>query len=294
MPQQQEPLPDFDKLWDYSQPAETEQKFREILPQAEAFGDASYLAKLLTQIARAQGLQAHFKEAHTTLDGVEKMLTPQMTLAKVRYCLERGRVCNSSSGGEQDRVRAMAMFATAADLAKVEKLNRYAIDAIHMSAIAETDPAKQVEYNLIGIKMVEADPTQRGWLWPLYNNIAESYALLHDYQSSLNYVEKLLTFQKERGEPEPYTLKDKARFLRLLGHPDKALEIIQPLVDGKPKDGWFQEEFAEALHALGRSDEAKPRFVKAYQMLSRDEWCVKHDPAKLQRLRHMAQLDDGK
>src|SRR5205809_4269353 len=45
-------MADFDKLWDYQDPAGTEKKFRELLPAAEAAGDASYVAELLTQIAR--------------------------------------------------------------------------------------------------------------------------------------------------------------------------------------------------------------------------------------------------
>src|SRR6266498_5625258 len=43
------PLPDFDSLWDYNHPDETEQKFRELLPVAEVSGDDSYYAELLTQ-----------------------------------------------------------------------------------------------------------------------------------------------------------------------------------------------------------------------------------------------------
>ncbi|HEX6385768.1 MAG TPA: hypothetical protein VF177_13945, partial [Anaerolineae bacterium] len=66
-------LPDFDQLWDYSQPASTEERFRELLPAAEAAGDDSYLAQLLTQIARAQGLQRQFAAAHETLDEAEKL-----------------------------------------------------------------------------------------------------------------------------------------------------------------------------------------------------------------------------
>src|SRR5690606_19946505 len=57
-------LPDFDALWDYSQPAATETKFREILPLAQESGDLSYRLQLETQIARALGLQQKFDEAH--------------------------------------------------------------------------------------------------------------------------------------------------------------------------------------------------------------------------------------
>ena len=46
-------LPDFDTLWDYSNPTQTEVKFREILPQ---FPEGNERLELLTQIARAQGL----------------------------------------------------------------------------------------------------------------------------------------------------------------------------------------------------------------------------------------------
>src|SRR3954466_12230924 len=61
-------LPDFDKLWDYQHPAETETKFVELLPAAEKSRDVSYLAQLLTQLARAQGLQEKFDEAIKTLN----------------------------------------------------------------------------------------------------------------------------------------------------------------------------------------------------------------------------------
>ena len=65
-------LPDFNLLWDYGQPAETEARFRELLPAARACGDRDYYLQLLTQIARAQGLQKRFEQAHATLDHVRE------------------------------------------------------------------------------------------------------------------------------------------------------------------------------------------------------------------------------
>ncbi|HND49505.1 MAG TPA: hypothetical protein PLL95_13155, partial [Anaerolineales bacterium] len=65
-------LPDFDSLWDYSNPDQTETKFREVLPQ---FPDGNERLELLTQIARTQGLQRKFDEAHKTLDEVEGQLS---------------------------------------------------------------------------------------------------------------------------------------------------------------------------------------------------------------------------
>src|SRR5205809_608773 len=94
----QETLPVFDKLWDYGVPADTEATFRAILSDHQAIAPTAYVAELLTQIARCQGLQDRFDEAHLTLDNVERMLTPDMRRARVRYLLERGRVFNS--GGQ--------------------------------------------------------------------------------------------------------------------------------------------------------------------------------------------------
>ena len=67
-------LPDFDALWDYRHPDVTEQKFRELIPAARESGNVSYYAQLLTQIARTEGLQRKFEDAHRTLDSVEVLL----------------------------------------------------------------------------------------------------------------------------------------------------------------------------------------------------------------------------
>jgi tetratricopeptide (TPR) repeat protein len=280
-------LPDFNTLWNFSQPAETEKKFRELLPLAESANEPSYLAQLLTQIARSQGLQGQFDSAHATLDRVESMLTDELKLARVRCWLERGRVFNSSDQPQ----KSLPIFLQAFELALAEKFARCAIDAAHMIAIAEPDPEKQIEWNLRGIEMAQADESQHGWLWSLYNNIAESYAMLAEYQTSMDYVRKLLAFQKERGEPDVFTLKDEAKFLRMLGKPEEALTVLEPLLSEYENNGWVQEEIAESLHALGRNSEALPYFESAWSLLSQSEWCMKKEPAKLARLKRMARVE---
>ena len=67
-------LPDLHGLWDYNDPAGTESKFRAVLAKVEAFNDQSYHAELLTQVARAQGLQRQFDNAHRTLDEADAMI----------------------------------------------------------------------------------------------------------------------------------------------------------------------------------------------------------------------------
>src|SRR5881628_1410931 len=119
--------PDFDVSWDYDKPEASEQQFRELVPTAERSGDRSYHIQLLTQIARAEGLQRRFSEAHATLDAAQALLTDDLVRAKVRYLLERGRVFNSS----KDVVQARAFFVDAWKLAFACQEDFYAIDAAH-------------------------------------------------------------------------------------------------------------------------------------------------------------------
>src|SRR5688500_12060392 len=75
-------LPDFDALWDYDDPEATEQQFRTLLPRAEQSDDRSYHVQLLTQIARAEGLQRKFAEAHATLASAQAQLAADLAPAR--------------------------------------------------------------------------------------------------------------------------------------------------------------------------------------------------------------------
>jgi hypothetical protein len=79
---------DFDSLWDYSKPDQTEEKLSDLLAELPQ-GDP-IVPELLTQIARAQGLQHKFAEAHRTLDLVERKLGNDPSRAKVRYLWSAG------------------------------------------------------------------------------------------------------------------------------------------------------------------------------------------------------------
>src|SRR5687768_45420 len=89
-------LPDFNGFWDYDHPEQTEARFRDILPAAQSSGDRDYHLQLLTQIARAQGLQRKYDAAHATLDHVRGLMTDELKTVRVRYLLERGRVFNDT------------------------------------------------------------------------------------------------------------------------------------------------------------------------------------------------------
>ena len=280
-------LTKFDALWNYADPTGTEAKFRSLLPQAKASADAGYELELLTQIARAEGLQSNFGIAHATLDEVESRLRGQdLPVARVRCLLERGRVFNSS--GKTDR--ALPLFIEAAGRAEAIPHWRYAIDAVHMVAVAEPSVERQIEWNRRGIGMVLDHPDQRGWLFALYNNLGESYLKVKRYDDALACFRNYVALNVERGqEPDAFATKDIAKCLRLLGDADEALATIALVheklrSDGNP-DGWISEEYAECLLAQGKDDQARPHFEKALELLSRDAWVVAHDPAKIERLK---------
>ena len=87
---------ELDSLWDFDDPDGSERRFRALLPRAHAEQGGALLAELLTQIARAEGLQGRFDDADRTLDDAEAALLPGDERGRVRLLLERGRVANTA------------------------------------------------------------------------------------------------------------------------------------------------------------------------------------------------------
>lgn len=284
----QKTLPDFDSLWDYSAPDRTEIKFRELLPQFPE-GEVARL-ELLTQIARAQGLQRKFDEAHQTLDGVEKQLDKDPSRAKVRYWLERGRVFNSSNQAD----KAKPFFEQALDLAKMLGEDFYAIDAIHMLAII-ADPASSLTLNLSAIQMAESSREERArnWLGSLYNNTGWSYHDMGDFESALDIFQKAEAFFRAKGDVQKTRIGVwmVARCLRSMKRFDEALSrqlaLHTEFEAAGETDGYVFEEIGECLLALQRETEAKPYFTKAYEVLSQDAWLMENEPERIKRLKEL-------
>ncbi|MCA9939405.1 MAG: hypothetical protein KC418_12220 [Anaerolineales bacterium] len=280
---------DFDPLWDYDHPAQTETLFRERL--AEAAPHTSYTAQLLTQIARTQGLQRQFAAAHETLDTAEAMLQPDWPRARVRYLLERGRVYNSARHPEEAR----PLFLTAWEEASAAGEDFYAIDAAHMMGIIEP-PAAQMAWNLQAVALAEQtnDARARNWLGSLYNNMGWSWHDQEDYVQALAYFEKALAWRKQQGGRAQIRIARwcVARALRSLGEVETALAMQRELMAEYEAAGepgmYVLEEIAECLHALQRNpEEARRTFALAYAQLSQDPWLVANEPERLARLRQL-------
>jgi tetratricopeptide (TPR) repeat protein len=284
-------LPDFDKLWNYEKPAETEVKFRALLPEAEKSGNAEYHLQLLTQLARTQSLQKKFTEAHQILDAVEKKLTKHTPLAEVRYHLERGRTFNS----DKKLPEAIAEFQKAYDHSLKHHFDLYAVDALHMLGIADKERA--MDWNLKALALAEKskDPKAQKWKGSLYNNIGWTYHDAGKFEQALDMFQRALAFREETKETarigEAKWMVGRA--LRSIKRYDEALKIQRDLErenekSGKP-DGYVFEEIAEILLATGHGAEAKPYFGRAYDLLSKDIWLKDSEPARIERLKKLSQ-----
>jgi tetratricopeptide (TPR) repeat protein len=280
-------LSDFDSLWDYGRPAETEARFRELLPAAE---DSPGLgAEVLTQSARAQGLQRRFAEAHATLDGIEAILSGLPLRPHIRYLLERGRVYNSSG----DPALARPFFAEALQLAAADpRESFFAVDAAHMLAIVAA-PEETLVWNLRALELAEAstDPRTRNWRGSLLNNIGWTYHEAGDFNTALEFLERALDIRREQGQATEIRIARwcVARVRRDLNQSAVALSEQRALLAEYDalgeRSGYVYEEIGECLLAMGDSAAARPFFALAFQELAADSWLVAHEPARLTRLK---------
>jgi tetratricopeptide (TPR) repeat protein len=282
-----QPLPDFDSLWDYSQPDQTETRFRQVLLQVPE--DEPAFLELLTQIARAQGLQHKFEKAHQTLDQVERRLGKVPSRAFVRYLLERGRVFNSSDAPD----KARQYYEQALEMAKQLAEDFYAVDAMHMLAIV-APPEQGLKLNQQAIQLAESSQQQkaRTWLGSLYNNTGWSYHNLGKYAEALVIFEKAEAWQRSQGKAYETRIAQwcVGRTLRSLGLVEEALSKQMALkheweADGPEKDGFVYEEIGECLLLLNRAEESRRYFSKAYEILSQDTWLAEQEPNRLSRLK---------
>jgi len=256
--------------------------------------DFPYLTQLLTQIARAEGLQRKFQDAHSTLDRVEKALLKADAddRTRVRYLLERGRVFNSS--GKRDDARPL--FSQALDLAVNSKDDFNAVDAAHMMAIVEPTE-KQLQWNLKALDLAEnsTDEKARKWRGSLYNNLGWTYFEQRQFEEALLMFEKAREFQEQQGDPNKIMIAKwcVAKTLRMMDHTEEALEMQRDLYEqyqaAGRRSGYVYEEIAECLTIMGQEQEAQAWFAAAYEELSRDPRLA-NEQDRLSRLRELGKV----
>ncbi len=274
-------------LWDFGDAAESERRFVALAARVEAEPEAAAIVQ--TQIARAQGLQRRFDDAHATLDGVEAQPAARGARVAVRLALERGRVFRSAGDPE----KAQPYFAVAFARADEAGEDALSVDAAHMLAIVETDPALQATWNERALALAEgsSNPLARRWRGSLLNNMGWTRHGEGRFDEALVLFERALAAHEDMGNAGSIRVARwcVARTLRSLGRVDEALAAQQVLhaaivEAGAPADGFVFEEIAGCLVALGRAEEARPWYAQAHAELVKDPWFVEEEPARLARM----------
>jgi tetratricopeptide (TPR) repeat protein len=234
-------MTDATPLWDFDDPAGSERRFRGAADIAEG---ADRLV-LLTQVARALGLQERYDAGHALLDD----LTLNDDEVAARVSLERGRLLRSAGDPEAARPHFDAAERSAAEAG----LDVLRIDAIHMQALV-ADPADRLAVNERALEIVaqSGDPAARNWDASLLNNIGMVHAEADDFGAALAVFEQALAARERQGDPEGIRV---ARWmvawaLRNLGHHADALTMqreIKAELDAEGRTDPFVDEELELL-----------------------------------------------
>jgi tetratricopeptide (TPR) repeat protein len=249
-------LPHIVEMWDFGDPAKSEQRFRDAL--AAAGGD--WRLELQTQIARTDSLRARYAEAHRQLDEIEPQLPAAGLKPRLRYLLERGRTFNSAG----DKAAARPLFLQAWELGRAGGEEDLAIDAAHMVAIVEGGE-KALAWNERALAMAEnaRDPAARRWRASLLNNVGVELKELGRYDEALGHFERALAAYEERGDARTIRIARwmVANTLRLLGRRDEALTmqlaLDRELTAAGDVDPYVLEELAALYDACGEPEKAR-------------------------------------
>jgi tetratricopeptide (TPR) repeat protein len=191
---------------------------------------------LLTQVARALGLQEKYDFATALLESVPEDL-PEI---RVRVLLERGRLLNSAGDAAGARPLFEAAFAAAAE----SGFEFLAIDALHMVAIVAA-PEEQDDLNRRALDLASSatDPRASQWRASLLNNLGWSAFERGALDDALTLFEEAVAEREAQDKPGELLIARwcVARTLREMGRAGEALAI--------------QESLAAELHASGKSDQ---------------------------------------
>ncbi len=257
---------DISRLWDFSNPALSEQNFRQALEQST--GDDALL--LQTQIARTYGLRKDFEKAQELLTNLADSVPTASPEVQVRYFLELGRTYASATHPPEaqtlkNKVKATEHNLRAFEIAKAAHLDNLAVDALHMMAFVDTAPQAQLDWDLKALAYMEASSQDEAKKWEasLRNNVGYALHLLRRYDEALQQFRLSLAAHKRAGKRTNVRIAYWmiAWTLRAQGKLEDALEIQLRLeqeweADGQP-DPYVFEELEQLYRALGDAEHAE-------------------------------------
>lgn len=235
----------LDRMWDFSDPAASEERFREAADDDDH--PAHVRSVMATQLARALGVQGKTAEALAVLDSVVVDGTPgepetNAAELRARVAIERGRLA-ATAGSPADAVPVLTRGVRQAALAGSTFL---VLDALHMLAL--NDAGHEEEWATEGFDVLEGtrDPRSLRWGVALHNNLGWT---LHDEgraEAALRHFEQAVEAADAYGTAEQQHVArwSVARCLRTLDRAEEALDIQRELARARPGDPYVQAELA--------------------------------------------------
>lgn len=262
-------------MWNFGDPAGTEARFREAL--ATASGDDVLV--LQTQIARTYGLRRELVREREMLEAMRPEIGGAGPEAQARWWLEWGRSWISAVTTPEERTdealaTARDAYTRTFELASTSGLDGLAVDAIHMQAFVDTDPADQLAWNDRGLALVAAssDPAAKRWEASLRNNRGMALHELGRDDEALAEFRAALALREAQGDATNIRIAwwMIAWILRLVGRSGEALQIQLRLdheweAAGEP-DPYVWEELEHLYRAMG--DEARAAHYAALRAAS--------------------------
>ena len=282
---------DIDSLWNFSNPAESEQAFRNAM--ARAYADETL--ELETQIARTYGLRRDTKKALEILDGVQQRITASTSDAvRVRLALERGRTLRTPQNFEVARPH----FQEAFDRAIAANLTLLAIDAAHMFGFSK-DLSEAQRWNRRAMELAQSIEVPRAIQWraSLANNMGVSERGLGNLQAAMTHFEAALAAETRLNRPARVRVAywQIANTKRLQGRIDEALAIQLRLEkesdDAKAPDVYIYTELAELFAAQSQkrdTNQAKHYAALALAIAEKDTWMVENEAALIARMKDIS------
>jgi len=249
---------DLAALWDFREPALSEQRFRAAM--AGASSDDQLI--LQTQIARTHGLRGDFDTARRILDGLQAALATASPEARVRHALETGRTWASgrhtpAQRTPEARARARAAWEQALALAREARLDALAIDAIHMFAFIDTAPADQQRWAAaaLAVSLASDQPDARRWEGSIRHNLGYALHQQGRLDAALAEFQRALALRQQAGKPADIRVAHwmVAWTLRGLGRLDEALAIQRRLADENAAAGTPDPHVFEELELIHRA-----------------------------------------
>jgi tetratricopeptide (TPR) repeat protein len=281
----------IDSLWDYSDPAKSESKFRDLLARLPSDADRDR-AEVLTQISRACCLQRHHKEAEEAL-ALCAVLWAAEDDVLIRRLLEHGRLLHELRRTDE----ALADFQRAWDLACRLEKGDLAVDAAHMLAYVQQGEAA-VSWNRKALLLTEktSEPRVRRWQYRLLCNLGRTLAEQGDFAEAQDCFDRAADYARKEALPLARRLEPEwrsAQAMRRLGRAAAALEHLKRILGELPSDdtdilGYVSEDLGECLLDLGQLEQATPFFARAWELHRKDPWFPPTEASRLERIRRLA------